>query len=275
MEFQCTVQELRELMKQRGHDGVKALEQGYDRGVLTICERLHTSPTEGLSGDAADVQRRKDVYGGNYIKPKPPKPFYKLVWEALQDMTLIMLIVAAIISLGLSFYRAPESSIEIGGAHDETESDAGWIEGAAILVAVIVVVLVTSFNDWKKERQFRGLKNKIADEHKFATIRSGAVLQIPVRELVVGDICQVKYGDLMPADGILIQSNDLKIDESSLTGESDHVKKSESSDPMLFSGTHVMEGSGKMVIVAVGVNSQVGIIFSLLGATSKDEKKSK
>lgn len=61
----------------------------------------------------------------------------------------------------------------------------------------------------------------------------------------------------MPADGIIIQSNDLKVDESSLTGESDHVKKGETHDPLLLSGTHVMEGSGRMVVTAVGVNSQV------------------
>lgn len=57
-----------------------------------------------------------------------------------------------------------------------------------------------------------------------------------------------------------------QVDESSLTGESDHVKKGESSDPMVLSGTHVMEGSGKIVVTAVGVNSQAGIIFTLLGA---------
>jgi len=67
-------------------------------------------------------------------------------------------------------------------------------------------------------------------------IRSGEVIQILVQDLVVGDICQVKYGDLLPADGVIIQSNDLKVDESSLTGESDHVKKGENTDPMLLSG---------------------------------------
>ncbi|XP_062348073.1 plasma membrane calcium-transporting ATPase 1 isoform X16 [Cinclus cinclus] len=82
-------------------------------------------------------------------------------------------------------------------------------------------------------------------------------------------------GDLLPADGILIQGNDLKIDESSLTGESDHVKKSLDRDPMLLSGTHVMEGSGRMVVTAVGVNSQTGIIFTLLGAGGDEEEKEK
>merc|ERR1712142_272100 len=107
-------------------------------------------------------------------------------------------------------------------------------------------------------------------------IRGGITEQIPVGELVVGDICQVKYGDLLPADGIIIQSNDLKVDESSLTGESDYINKGVSKDPMMFSGTHVMEGSGKMVITAVGVNSQTGIIFALLNSgTSAEEEKEK
>ncbi|NXS11583.1 AT2B1 ATPase, partial [Neodrepanis coruscans] len=80
-------------------------------------------------------------------------------------------------------------------------------------------------------------------------------------------------GDLLPADGVLIQGNDLKIDESALTGESDHVRKSLDKDPMLLSGTHVMEGSGKMVVTAVGVNSQSGIIFTLLGAGGDEEEE--
>ncbi|CAF4418930.1 unnamed protein product, partial [Adineta steineri] len=93
--------------------------------------------------------------------------------------------------------------------------------------------------------------------------------------LVVGDLCFIKYGDLLPADGILVQSSDLKIDESSLTGETDLIKKNENDDVGLLSGTHVMEGSGRMVIVGVGLNSQVGSIMSLLGATDsgKDAKE--
>merc|ERR1712083_586517 len=95
-------------------------------------------------------------------------------------------------------------------------------------------------------------------------------VQVQVGEIVVGDIIMVKYGDLLPADGLVIQSNDLKIDESSLTGESDQVKKGSSVDPMVLSGTHVMEGSGKVLVTAVGVNSQAGIIFTLLGAAADE-----
>jgi len=82
----------------------------------------------------------------------------------------------------------------VAGAGDVTESKASWIEGVAILVAVLVVVLVTAFNDWRKERQFRGLQSKIEHEHKFATLRAGQVQQIAVGDLFVGDICHVKYG---------------------------------------------------------------------------------
>uniref|UniRef100_A0A8C3KHM2 Calcium-transporting ATPase n=1 Tax=Calidris pygmaea TaxID=425635 RepID=A0A8C3KHM2_9CHAR len=235
-------------------------------------------PSPGLSGNPTDLEKRRQVFGQNFIPPKKAKTFLQLVWEALQDVTLIILEIAAIISLGLSFYHPPGGDNELcgqsaGGVEDEGESQAGWIEGAAILFSVIIVVLVTAFNDWSKEKQFRGLQSRIEQEQKFTVIRKGQVIQIPVAEIVVGDIAQIKYGDLLPADGILIQGNDLKIDESSLTGESDQVKKSLDKDPMLLSGTHVMEGSGRMVVTAVGINSQTGIIFTLLGAGEGDEEK--
>lgn len=91
------------------------------------------------------------------------------------------------------------------------EEHHGWIEGLAILISVIVVVIVTAFNDYSKERQFRGLQNRIEGEHKFSVIRAGEVCQISVGDILVGDIAQIKYGDLLPADGCLIQSNDLKV----------------------------------------------------------------
>ena len=81
-----------------------------------------------------------------------------------------------------------------GGMEDENEAEAGWIEGAAILLSVVCVVLVTAFNDWSKEKQFRGLQSRIEQEQKFTVVRGGQVIQIPVAEIVVGDIAQIKYG---------------------------------------------------------------------------------
>ncbi|XP_051789819.1 plasma membrane calcium-transporting ATPase 3b isoform X1 [Erpetoichthys calabaricus] len=275
--FGCTLEELRNLMELRGADALQKIEDCYG-DINGLCYRLKTSTNEGLSNNPVDLEKRRQIYGKNFIPPKKAKTFLQLVWEALQDVTLIILEIAAIISLGLSFYQPPGEETEVcgnvaAGAEDEGEAEAGWIEGAAILLSVICVVLVTAFNDWSKEKQFRGLQSRIEQEQKFTVIRNGNVIQIPVAELVVGDIAQVKYGDLLPADGVLIQGNDLKIDESSLTGESDHVRKSVEKDPMLLSGTHVMEGSGRMLVTAVGVNSQTGIIFTLLGAGEGEEEK--
>ncbi|XP_060095893.1 plasma membrane calcium-transporting ATPase 2 isoform X8 [Heteronotia binoei] len=278
-EFGCTLEDLRSLMELRGTEAVVKIKETFG-DTEGLCRHLKTSPTEGLPGTAADLDQRKLIFGKNFIPPKKPKTFLQLVWEALQDVTLIILEIAAIISLGLSFYHPPGEGSEgcaaaSGGAEDEGEAEAGWIEGAAILLSVICVVLVTAFNDWSKEKQFRGLQSRIEQEQKFTVVRGAQVIQIPVAEIVVGDIAQIKYGDLLPSDGVFIQGNDLKIDESSLTGESDQVRKSVDKDPMLLSGTHVMEGSGRMVVTAVGVNSQTGIIFTLLGAGEEEEKKDK
>ncbi|XP_067360386.1 plasma membrane calcium-transporting ATPase 2 isoform X4 [Channa argus] len=279
--FGCSLMDLRSLMELRGTEAVVKLQEDYG-GIEGLCRRLKTSPTEGLAGVQTDLDKRKETFGKNLIPPKKPKTFLQLVWEALQDVTLIILEIAALISLGLSFYHPPGETggescgAAAGGVEDEGEADAGWIEGAAILLSVVCVVLVTAFNDWSKEKQFRGLQSRIEQEQKFQVVRGSQVIQLPVADIVVGDIAQVKYGDLLPADGVLIQGNDVKIDESSLTGESDHVRKSADKDPMLLSGTHVMEGSGRMVVTAVGVNSQTGIIFTLLGAgTEEEEKKEK
>ncbi|KAM8930914.1 plasma membrane calcium-transporting ATPase 2 isoform 7-T7 [Pelodytes ibericus] len=275
-EFGCTLMELRSLMELRGSEAVVKIKDCYG-DTDGLCRHLKTSPTEGLPGTLTDLEKRWQVFGKNFIPPKKAKTFLQLVWEALQDVTLIILEIAAIISLGLSFYRPPGGDNQdcggVAGGEDEGEAEAGWIEGAAILLSVVCVVLVTAFNDWSKEKQFRGLQSRIEQEQKFTVVRGGQVIQIPVAELVVGDIAQVKYGDLLPTDGLFIQGNDLKIDESSLTGESDQVRKSVDKDPMLLSGTHVMEGSGRMLVTAVGVNSQTGIIFTLLGASEMDDEK--
>lgn len=80
------------------------------------------------------------------------------------------------------------------------------------------------------------MQSQIETKHKFSVVRGGTIIDVIVHELVVGDIGLIKYGDILPADGILIQSNDLKMDESSFTGESDYIKKSVESDPILLSG---------------------------------------
>uniref|UniRef100_A0A915D7F1 P-type Ca(2+) transporter n=1 Tax=Ditylenchus dipsaci TaxID=166011 RepID=A0A915D7F1_9BILA len=184
-QYDCTVEELRQLMEFRGTEAKEKIDQDYG-GVQGLCQRLKTDPANGVPNTDTELQRRRA------IPPHPAKSFFRLVWEALQDVTLIILLVSAIVSLALSFYSPPEDKMKA----DEGEEHASWIEGVAILISV--------------ERQFRGLQAKIETEHKFAVIRGGNQIQIVVNELVCGDVAQIKYGDLLPADGVLIQSNDLK-----------------------------------------------------------------
>ncbi|VDO47942.1 unnamed protein product [Haemonchus placei] len=295
-------------------------------GVEGLCQKLKVDPVRGLPNNPAELDRRRAAFGANTIPPAKSKSFARLVFDACRDPTLIILVVSGFVNLALSFYEPEmESPVDedlltttaasiVGGffsnitlghillnstlsldattAKPPTEGHGtAWIEGVAILLCVVVVVLVTAGNDYSKERQFRSLQEKIETGQKFSVIRDGEAIDVPVSDLVVGDIARVKYGDLLPADGFLLQANDLKIDESSLTGESDHIKKSVESDPVLLSGksmvvghyrkpshqsvlyqnvfhsgTYAMEGSGKMVLTAVGVNSQTGIIMTLLGA---------
>ncbi|XP_075406595.1 plasma membrane calcium-transporting ATPase 2 isoform X14 [Tenrec ecaudatus] len=110
-EFGCTMEELRSLMELRGTEAVVKVKETYG-DTEAICRRLKTSPVEGLPGTAADLEKRKQIFGQNFIPPKKPKTFLQLVWEALQDVTLIILEIAAIISLGLSFYHPPGESNE-------------------------------------------------------------------------------------------------------------------------------------------------------------------
>ncbi|XP_074597105.1 plasma membrane calcium-transporting ATPase 3-like isoform X2 [Brevipalpus obovatus] len=271
-EFSVTTGQLRELMESRSAEAITKIDKDFG-GVQNLCRSLKTDPNAGISNDIRTLNDRRKAFGSNVTPPKPAKTFLQLVFEAFQDVTLLILEVAAVISLLLSLYSPAEEEGSSSAASEESE--ASWIEGAAILISVLIVVLVTAGNDYTKEKQFRGLQDRIEQEHKFSVIRGGELMQILVSEIVVGDICQVKYGDLLPADGVLIQSNDLKVDESSLTGESDHVKKGENRDPLLLSGTHVMEGNGRMVVTAVGVHSQAGIILSLLGATDGDPSHQK
>lgn len=106
--YGCSVDELKQLMEVRGAEALEKIHQDFG-SIQEICNRLRTDPNRGLNDEG--VERSREAFGPNVIPPAPAKKFLELVWEALQDTTLIILIVAAVISLGLSFYRPP-SSIE-------------------------------------------------------------------------------------------------------------------------------------------------------------------
>ncbi|KAG9256889.1 calcium-translocating P-type ATPase [Emericellopsis atlantica] len=210
------------------------------------------------------------VFKKNVLPPKKPTPFYVLVWRAYNDVVLIVLTVAAAISLALGLYET------LGREHPPGEPmPVDWVEGVAICVAIIIVVVTQSFNDWQKERAFVKLSAR-KEEREIKVIRSGKSELISVHDVLVGDILHLEPGDLVPVDGILVEGHDLKCDESSATGESDALKKTggdtvmralESGqskaelDPFIISGAKVLEGMGTFVATSVGVNSSFGKIM--------------
>ncbi|KAI9997669.1 hypothetical protein PInf_001600 [Phytophthora infestans] len=219
-------------------------------GLEGVAAALNVDPRQGLdSNNAADLAKREESFGKNYVPPPKPKSFLELMWDAYQDITIIVLTISGFISIILS------STV---GDHPET----GWVEGACIILAVVVVTIVTAMNDYQKEAQFRAL-NAVKEDEKIKVIRNGQPAEVSKWSLVVGDIVRVDLGDIIPADGIVFDEKEIKMDESAMTGESDLLSKN-ADNPFLLSGTKVMEGVGKMLVVCVGEHSQAGIIKSLI-----------
>lgn len=229
----------------------------------------------GLSSDGLDLDERQRVYGKNSIPRKVPITFWQLCCDALSDTTIIILSVFAVISLILGLYEtfcSPPDLDEEGRPLPKLD----WVEGCAILLAVVIIVLVTAVNDYNKERQFMKLNSKKEDRQVIA-FRDGEKSYIPIGDLLVGDLLFLETGEILPADCILIHG-ECDADESSITGESKTIKKvtiDESlksfdfdgdldigdkgvSDPILLSGSKIIAGHGRAIVVCVGVNSLWG-----------------
>ncbi|EFY87959.1 plasma membrane calcium-transporting ATPase 2 [Metarhizium acridum CQMa 102] len=235
--------------------------------LSSICEDK-SAPNPHHSSEAFTDRIR--VYKRNVLPAKKPAPLWKLMWNAYNDKVLILLTVAAVISLALGLY-------ETFGVHKQPGAPppVDWVEGVAICVAVIVVTAVTSLNDWQKEKAFVKLNAK-KEDREIKVIRSGKSFMINVHDILVGDVLHLEPGDLVPVDGIFIDGHDVKCDESSATGESDALKKTGGDhvmraleaglnprklDPFIVSGAKVLEGMGTFVCTSVGVNSSFGKIM--------------
>ena len=257
--FDIDAIELENLMgkyKERGNDfqDIKYLEE---KGISEIIIQLKTNTETGLD----NLEGREEAFGSNKVFVEPVPPFCSYVWEALKDLMVRILIVSAIVSivLGVTFSEDPSKD---------------WIDGASIVIAVLVVVLVGSITDYQKEQKFHELNEVQAEGTKYKLIRNGQPEDHISDDLLVGDLIMINYGDIMAADVLLIEGNGIKMDESALTGESDAMKKEKLEkckellsngetklpSPLILSGTNCIEGSGKGIVIAVGEHSQKGII---------------
>ncbi|EWC45309.1 hypothetical protein DRE_00708 [Drechslerella stenobrocha 248] len=235
-------------------------------------------PRAGENGAYAD---RLAVFKDNRLPEKKATPLWRLMWNAYKDEILLLLTAAAVISLALGLYETfrahpapkPGAEPENGGVRG-----ADWIEGVAIMVAIVIVVTVGAVNDYQKEKQFVKL-NKKKDSREVKVIRSGKSILVSVYDLMVGDIVHMEPGDIIPTDGIFVDGHNVKCDESSATGESDMMKKTSGEevwrhiqngsatakmDPFVISGAKVLEGVGTYMTTSVGVNSSYGKIMMAL-----------
>ena len=240
--------EASEAAKDEHSPQAKEAEKNADMGANVLTEvLLHSNAQSGI--DPREVEHRRELFGTNAIAAKKLDSFLALCWDAVQDFVLIMLIVLGVISI------AVEVSTHGGSC------STCWIEGCAILVSVCIVVLVTAGIDYAKQFAFIRLTNSLHETNTKAVIRDGKQISVTDDDIVVGDILSVNSHNLasIPADCVLLgPPASLKMDESTLTGESVLVAKSPGD--VILSGTTAAQGSGKMVVIAVGVNSVAGKI---------------
>ena len=259
-------------------------------GEEELADYLHTNLKYGLnSNDQEDMDYRRRTYGKNKLPDKSQKGFLRLCFEAMKDKVLILLSVAAIVSLALGLYET--FTITEYDLEGNPLPKVDWVEGVAIIVAILIVVLVGAANDFQKERQFRKLNAK-KEDREVVMVREGQQHMVSIYEIVVGEIIGLETGDVVPADAVLIDG-DVECDESSLTGETEPIDKktvqealqtyrenlptdedlgSENikfKDPFLISGARVLSGRGTAVVTSVGENSMHGRMMANLSQDSQ------
>ncbi len=235
----------------------------YSKNYQTVLVELN-SKKEGLSSGEASLSRQK--HGVNEIAKQKPKSIFKRVIEALLEPMLIILELSAVITLGVNIGKQLKGN------------NGDFYECLGIIISILISVILTVTMEGKSQRAFETLSS-VYDKILVKVKRNGVITMLPQKEVVVGDIILLENGDKIVADGRLINSLDLKVDESMLTGESSEVKKDHNAvlsekTPlaervnMVYSGTFITGGSGEMVVTAVGNLAEIGVIAKELNLKS-------
>ncbi len=226
----------------------------YQQTVEEVLDRVK-SRESGLTDE--EVKRSREACGWNELTEGKKKSILQIFGEQYKDFLVLILIASAVISGIL-----------------------GDVESAAVIMIVITMnAVLGTVQTVKAEQSLQSLKKLSGPQAK--VLRDGAVVLLPARELVVGDVILLEAGDMIPADGRLIENASLKVDESALTGESLAVEKN--IDPileeaalgdrsnMMFSGSFVTYGHGRVVVTDIGMQTEVGKIAGLLKTTSEKQ----
>lgn len=214
--------------------------------ALTL-QPIMKEKNQGLT--AREVEQSRVKHGENVLTPPRRQSMWRLYLEKYNDPMVRILLVAALVSLALAFVK------------DD------YIETLGIIAAVLLATTVGFYFERDAARKFDVL-TQLGEEQPVKVVRDGQVVEIPRREIVVGDVVVVETGDEVPADGQLFESTDLQVDESSLTGEpmahkavqAEQQSVGEEAYPkdMLLRSSMVMGGMGRYVVTAVGDATEIG-----------------
>ncbi|MGB3975306.1 MAG: cation-translocating P-type ATPase [bacterium] len=221
---------------------------GYDvdQRVESLMKTFGTDPIKGLT--TAQVEKNRQEYGENRLTPPEKDSIWKQWLNTFKDPTIIILCVCAAIAILVGII----------------EGNIPW-DGVAILVAVSLATAGSTWSEYKADKAFELLK-KDTDSIPVKVTRNGQFRTIANNDLVVGDLIHIEGGDKIPADAVLVNSVDLKIDQSLWNGETESAHKGPG-DPELIGGTYAVTGNGLALVTAVGDNSKLGILASSLGTS--------
>jgi P-type Ca2+ transporter type 2C len=220
---------------------------------------LGTDPATGLAG--AEAAERLRTYGPNALPESPPTPFWRRLLGQLRGFVILILLIAAAISL-LVYFVEPEP--------------LGWLDSIVILAIVALNSFIGAFQDSRAEKALQSLKQMAAPEAQ--VLRDGQRVTVRARDLVPGDVVVLEAGTIVPADLRLLEAPQLRVDESSLTGESVPVEKSVAGSlpeatgiadrtNCAFLGTTVVYGRGRGLVVGTGANTELGEIAEMIEET--------
>lgn len=225
-------------------------------GIEGIVKLLESDVKSGINGEEYSLRARREKFGSNTFQKPPPRGLIYFVVEAFRDMTILILLACAALSLAFG--------IREHGARE------GWYEGGSIVVAVFLVVVVSAASNFRQERQFHKL-SKISNNIKIDVVRDGRRREVSIFDIVVGDIAFLNTGDQVPADGLFIDGHSFQVDESSMTGESDHVEVNAPQNPFLLSGSKVADGYSTMIVTSVGMDTAWGEMMSSITRDSNEQ----
>ncbi|KAM3755083.1 hypothetical protein ACB098_02G013100 [Castanea mollissima] len=224
-------------------------------GVERLASGLKSNVESGIPGNMEDIAHRHEAFGTNTYKRLPTKNFFHFVVEAFKDLTILILLGCAVLSL---VFGIKENGIK-----------EGWYDGGSIFVAVFLVIAVSTISNFRQSKQFDKL-SEVINNIQIEVVRAGRRQQISIFEIVVGDVICLKIGDQVPADGLFLDGHSLQVDESSMTGESDHVEVN-CNHPFLFSGTKVVDGYVRMLVTSVGMNTIWGEMMSSISRDANEQ----